>query len=77
MPIKLASPIPLRHETRELASGTATQRTVIPEVVPNENVVDVIVVLAVMPDPVMVNVADWSRKGLCGLILAIQLFALL
>ena len=38
--------------------------TFTPEVVPKENVADVIVVSAAIPEPVMVNVTDWFRKGL-------------
>jgi hypothetical protein len=57
-------PIPHRAKTRELGSGTATPPTVTPEVVPKENVADIIVVSAVIPEPVMVNVADSNRKGL-------------
>jgi hypothetical protein len=44
--------------------ATGTPTTVTPAVVPKENVADVIVVSAVIPVPVMVNVADWDRKGL-------------
>jgi hypothetical protein len=43
-----------------------------PRVVPNEKVADVIVVSAVIPVPVIVNVADSNRKGLCGLFPAIE-----
>jgi hypothetical protein len=58
------TPIPHKDKTRELGSGTITPGTFTPEVVPKENVADVIVVLAVIPAPVMVNVADSNRKGL-------------
>jgi hypothetical protein len=38
--------------------------TFTPEVVPKENVADVIVVSAAIPEPVMVKVTDSNRKGL-------------
>ena len=68
-----------RYKTRELGSGTDTEwpTTMTPEVVPNQNVADVIVVLAVSVDPVKVNVADWSRKELFGPFPAIEPSALL
>ena len=39
-----------------------------PEVVPKENVAEVMVVLEVMPGPVITNVAEPLRNGLCGLL---------
>jgi hypothetical protein len=55
---------PLRDNTREVGSGTDTPGTVTPAVVPNEKVADVIVVAAVIPAPVIVNVAVSFRNGL-------------
>ena len=57
-------PNALADNTRELGSGMVTPGTFMPAVVPNENVADVIVVSAEIPAPVIVNVADSSRKGL-------------
>src|SRR5215472_10684753 len=48
-----------------------------PSVVPNENVALVIVVADVTPGTSSVNVAVPSRNGLCGLLPAIEPFALL
>ena len=44
--------------------GAGTPGTVNPGLVPNEKVVLVMVVSAVRPEPVIVNVAVWLRKGL-------------
>jgi hypothetical protein len=60
-------PTPIPAITTELGSGTeGTPATLIPEVVPNENVTEVMVVSAVIPDPVIENVATSFRNGLCG-----------
>jgi hypothetical protein len=61
---KPTTPIPQRDKTRELGSGTITPGTLAPVAVPKENVADVTVVSAVIPAPVIVNVADPNRKGL-------------
>ena len=66
-PISPTIPKPSRNCA--LGSGTArgVPTTLIPEVVPNEKVAEVMVVLEVMSGPVMTNVAEPFRNGLCGL----------
>ena len=58
-------------------SGTlgGTPGTLIPGTVPNEKVAAVTVVFAVIPVILMVQVAVWFMKGLCGLFPAIEALA--
>src|SRR5438445_10566188 len=57
-------------------SGTpGTPGTLLPAVVPNEKVAAVTMVFAVIPVILMVQVAVWFMKGLCGLFPAIEALA--
>jgi hypothetical protein len=64
---------------RAPGSGTAdgTPVTLMPAVVPNENVALVMVVLGVMPKSEITNIAVWLRNGLCAGFPAIEPLALL
>jgi hypothetical protein len=56
----------LTDNTRVPGSGTGesgTPGTWFPEVVPKENVAEVIMVSPLMPDPEIVKVTDWLRNG--------------
>ena len=62
--------VPKPSKSDVLGSGTVlgVPLTFIPGVVPKEKVAEVMVVLAVIPDPVITNVATPLRNGLCGLL---------
>ena len=60
--------VPKPSKSCVLGSGTlGVPVTFIPEVVPKEKVAEVMVVPAVIPDPVITNIAPPLRNGLCGL----------
>lgn len=70
---------PIPSSAIVVGSGTelvGVPASVLPAVVPNENVAAVIVVLAVTVGTEIVNVVPLSRNGLCGPLPAIEPFAL-
>ena len=62
--------VPKPSNSDALGSGTVVgvPLTFIPDVVPKEKVAAVMVVLAVIPDPEIINIAPPLRNGLCGLL---------